>query len=198
MIRRSVSGRSEDELPGPGPRQRDQLPHRIRGQRRMQDDRAGERGDFRDGREIPGEVVPQLRIKARGDRVGNASQQQRVAVRRGFRDLLRADVAARAGAILDDHRLARPLAELLPDEARQHVGRPAGSERHHDPDRPARVILGRACERGEKRNEQRRISRDGAHGAQLTVACSGNISNRRFGNHKPKRRQRARPAVGAV
>ena len=46
----------------------------------------------------------------------------RMAVGLGARGRLRADVAARAGLVFDDHRLVPALAQLLADEARKQVG----------------------------------------------------------------------------
>ena len=58
------------------------------------------------------------------------AEQQRVAVGRGLRDRLRADVAARARPVLDDHRLAEARAERLGHHARAVVGDAARRERH--------------------------------------------------------------------
>ena len=58
--------------------------------------------------------------------------QQRIAIRRRLRDRLGADVAARAGAILDDELLAEPLREPLTHQARLDVGRPAGGKADDD------------------------------------------------------------------
>jgi hypothetical protein len=55
----------------------------------------------------------------------------------------RADVAAAAGAVLDDDLLAPHLAEVLGDETAEHVDCAGWRERDHDLDRPGRVILRR-------------------------------------------------------
>jgi len=65
-------------------------------------------------------------IGVRADRAA----EQRVAVRRGARGLLEPTLAAGAALVVDDDGLAQHGAELLRDQARQHVGGAAGRERH--------------------------------------------------------------------
>ena len=66
--------------------------------------------------------------------------------------------------VLDDELLPEPLGELLPDEARHHVGRAAGRERHDDAHDLVRVGLreGRA---GKQRGAKRRDPDDRPHRA---------------------------------
>jgi hypothetical protein len=64
-----------------------------------------------------------------------------VPVGRRFRDLVRADDGARAGAVLDDEGALQRLRQVLADDPSVDVRRPAGSERHDDLDVAARVIL---------------------------------------------------------
>src|SRR6185312_2297683 len=59
----------------------------------------------------------------------------RVAVGRGARDIDRADIAAGSGNVLDIELLAQPVGQLLGEEARHHVGRPARREGDDDLDR---------------------------------------------------------------
>ena len=61
--------------------------------------------------------------------------QDAVAIRLGLRDQSDADRAARAGPVLDQHRLAELCAELLRHRAGHDVGRAAGRERHDGADR---------------------------------------------------------------
>ncbi len=61
---------------------------------------------------------------------GGYDEQHRVAVGGGFRRGIVSDVAACAGAVLDDARLCDPLGELRRHDARHHVGGPAGWKRH--------------------------------------------------------------------
>src|SRR3954468_6491002 len=64
-----------------------------------------------------------------------------MAVGRRFPRLARPDDAVRAGPVLDDHRLAEGLGELLADLPRADVGRAPGHRGHEDADRPA----GKVC-----------------------------------------------------
>ena len=89
-------------------------------------------------------------------------RQQRVAVRIGPHQLVDRDRAAGAGLGLDQHRLAGLLADLLPDDARDHIDAAARRERHEQPDRPAgKFRLGerggrdRRSQDGEQRGQQR-------------------------------------------
>src|SRR5439155_9277015 len=90
-------------------------------------------------------------------------KEQLVAAVRGLRYRLRADVAARAGAVLDQDLLPQPRAERIGDDARAVVGDAAGRERHYDADRLCRIVLrmrlgrdqNRYCPR-ETRSNQRR------------------------------------------
>jgi hypothetical protein len=59
-------------------------------------------------------------------------EQQRVAVGRRVHHLLRGDVAAGAGLVLDDHRLADRGLHLLGDQAGHDVGGAAGREGDDD------------------------------------------------------------------
>jgi len=98
--------------------------------------------DLRDRREIRQRVERDLREHVRVDHHRAVeAEQQRVAVGRGLRHLLGADVAARAGAVLDDHLLAEADAERLGHHARAVVGDAAGGERHHDAHRLRGILL---------------------------------------------------------
>ena len=67
---------------------------------------------------------------------------QGVAVGLGLRGHLRADHGGGAGAGFDDDRLAPALGHLLPEHARQDIGRSAGRERHDDLDRLFGILVG--------------------------------------------------------
>src|SRR5437773_657933 len=67
----------------------------------------------------------------------------RVAVGLGLRRDLAADVAARAGAVLDHHLLAKARAERLGDHARGVVRDATRREGHDDTHRPRRPFLRR-------------------------------------------------------
>src|SRR5262249_11059691 len=63
------------------------------------------------------------------DRKGGGGGEDGVAVRRRAAHRFRRQIAAGAPAIFHHHRLPEPLAELLPNEARDDVGDAAGRER---------------------------------------------------------------------
>ena len=86
--------------------------------------------------------------------VGAGREQQRVAVRRGGRDLAGAERAAGARAVLDHEGLAELGGQMLRAEPRHHVGVAAGAERHDDGHRPGRPV------RGVKRPGERREDGD--------------------------------------
>ena len=82
------------------------------------------------------------------DRGGEQRQQQRVAVGRGARDHLGAEIAAGPGPVLDDELLAEYVAHALSDHPRQDVGRAAGCKSDHHPDRPGGIgALRQRCAR---------------------------------------------------
>ena len=72
---------------------------------------------------------------------GDVVHQQRVAVGRRLRHHVGADRAARAAAILHQHRLPHRLLHALRDDARGDVGGAARRERHDDADRFRRKSL---------------------------------------------------------
>src|ERR1700687_5252863 len=76
------------------------------------------------------------------------ANQQRVAVRRRFRDDLRPDHGARTGPVVDDDLLPPRFGELLTDEARNYVGAAARSERRDEPDWFRRIRCSCLCVRG--------------------------------------------------
>ena len=88
-------------------------------------------------------VVRHARIDARVDRVrADRAAEDRVAVRLRLCHEIGADVAARAGLVLDDDGLAQSRGELLADEAREGVRVAADGERNDVRDRLGRPLLG--------------------------------------------------------
>lgn len=85
---------------------------------------------------------------------GVGAHQQCVAVGRAAGDLLGADAAERAGAVLDQHGLAERVLQMLADQPRDIVGTGAGRERHDDLERPLREIVGRESRQDRKRRKQ--------------------------------------------
>ena len=60
--------------------------------------------------------------------------RQRVAIGRGLRHLIRADIAAGTGTIVDGRGLAGALADIFGDDTAEIVGRPTGRIRNDDAD----------------------------------------------------------------
>ena len=133
-------------------RERDQLGGRIRTDRRMQREQALRLDHERDRSEIFRGVVGHAAVQARVQRLrADAAHEDRVAVGRAPSDELGADVAARPGAVFNQHRLAPGLGNPAADDAREHVGDAAGGEGHDVADR----LLGMALPRqGRGRGEQ--------------------------------------------
>ena len=78
------------------------------------------------------------RLAAEG---ADRSHQQRVAVGRRTRDLLRSDGAAGAALVLDDDGLPESKLQPLRNQPRRGVGRSARREWHHELDGPIRIAL---------------------------------------------------------
>src|SRR6516164_7865629 len=76
-------------------------------------------------RDVPGEVEIELVVERGVDRVRRSDQEERMAVRRRTYDRLGCDIAAGAGTVLDDERLAEPLRQPLTYETGADVGRAA-------------------------------------------------------------------------
>jgi hypothetical protein len=81
-------------------------------------------------------------------------EQERVTVGGRLRHGRGAEHAARAPAILDDHRLPQLLAQPRRDDAGDHVDAAAGDERHNDLDRLIGIVLS-SGRRSEADCEQR-------------------------------------------
>ncbi len=140
--------------------------------------------DQPDRREILARVVADVAVERRIDRErAGAAEHQRVAVGRGLRHRARGDRAAGAGAVLDDDVLAERLAHLLGDDARHHVVAAAGGVRHHQRDRPGRIILRRCRGRDGERTASEsskiswRVSRGLPH--SLVVLDARRLDDRR-------------------
>jgi hypothetical protein len=136
---------------------RDELLHGLHGQRRMNCNRDGLRGDLRDGAEIALHV--ELHVlhdeMKRNDRIGD--EQKRVAVGRRPRGFHRADRAAAPAAVVHDDLLAERARQLFRERARGDVGRAAGRERHDEAHRARRPGL---CfgERAEQKQTEEELS----------------------------------------
>ena len=82
--------------------------------------------------------------------------QQGVAVRLRLGDRLGADIAASAGAVVDDDGLAPLSRQPVGEDARHHVCGASRGVRHHDPDDPVGEILGAGRERERRASCEQR------------------------------------------
>ncbi len=118
-------------------------------------------------------VAGRLHEVRRHDHLRRVPQKDGVAVGRRARDRLRADHAAAAGLVLHDDRNAEILAELLADDARDHVARAARPVGNDELDRTRGVRLrldvldrgddgeqrGQGCEQPELHDRLDRVMR---------------------------------------
>jgi len=106
--------------------ERDEVLQRLDRQRLVgeKDHRRG--GDQHDGLEVGARIIGQVLVEPDARRVGaEVAHHHGVSIGRRLGDAARPDGAARAGDVLDDELLAERHAHVLPEDARQHVGRPA-------------------------------------------------------------------------
>ena len=101
--------------------------------------------DARDRRDVADEIEIELFVQRRVDRVRRSDQEERVAIGGRTHDRLGGDIAAGTRPVLDDEWLAEPLRQPLAHEAREDVGRAAGSKANDDAHRPRRIGL-RPCD----------------------------------------------------
>ena len=145
-------------LPGSALRTGRQLLQVLRrhGRMRHRDERhlrgARHRGEVLQG--VVAGVLVQVRVDHQRALV---RERDRVAVGRGLRPGGGADVALRAGAVVDDHLLAPRLAQLRRQDARQRVGAAARRERHDEAHRLVGKLL-RDAGRGRSDREETFIS----------------------------------------
>ncbi len=139
-----------------------ELRHRLGGKIIARGDhRRGVRGEA-DRLEVLRGIVFEIRREHRRGHVrSHAAGEQGVAVRRCGGDARAAERAAGAADILDHQLVAERPAHMVGDDARHHVARPAGRERHHHGDGARRIALCRSrYRRGrqeaccDKRNRQ--------------------------------------------
>jgi hypothetical protein len=142
------------ELAGIGLAIGDELADRLHRQRRVDDH------DVR----IVVEMAVDGRVDAERRGVG---EHQRVAVGFRRRGTTRPYGAAGAAAILDDDVLAEHHAQLLAQNAPDHIGRTAGRKGHDELDRPHRIEAGetgwRLCASGLHAGERREHKGKSAH-----------------------------------
>ena len=180
MRGRAIAGRGEIELAGLRLGERDQLLQRFRRHVRIDHQDIGLRADQRDRHEILLRAVGELFVQALvGGEDAVVAHQQRVAVGRRMGDRIGRDIAAGAGPVLDDERHAEQLLHLLADDAGEHVARAAGRERHHQRDRPARIV-GRARRRGPSQGQTGR-----QHGEARETRHTSRVAGEDFHGEPP-------------
>src|SRR5262249_57081054 len=104
-------------------------------------------------------------VEGGSEAVEGAGQEQGGAVRGRAHDGLGGDIAAGAGAVLDDERLAEPFRQKLADQPRHDVDVVARGESDDDVHRPARIGL-RLRRRRSQGKHAREKGGEGAAGEQ--------------------------------
>jgi hypothetical protein len=84
---------------------------------------------------------------------GSNGQQHGVTIRRGLGDRVGAEIAAGAGAVLDQHRLADPFGQLVGEDPSHRIDAAARRERHHDADVARWIALAKGIARKAKSDE---------------------------------------------
>jgi hypothetical protein len=96
-------------------------------------------------------------VRARIDgEAGDATENERVTVRRRFCRRLHADDLARAGTVLDNDLLAEKPSQARAHRARQEIAQSAGRIRRNDPQWLRRVRLGVRETRNDGENAEQR------------------------------------------
>src|SRR6516225_5571838 len=111
----------------------------------MYHDDIGRPHDACDWRDIADEIVVELVVECRVDRIETTDQEKRVAVCGRANCGLGADIAAAARPVVDNELLAEPLRQPLSDQAREDVGRAGRGEWHDQTHRSRRIGL-RPCD----------------------------------------------------
>ena len=108
------------------------------------------------------EVGFRFLVQRLADRERVFRKQQRVAVRLRGGDVVPGEIATGAGPILDHHRLAERLLQVVVDLPREGVGGAARHESHDEVDRTVGIrlcagFLRRECERGNSDCQQQSV-----------------------------------------
>src|SRR5262249_5527090 len=81
---------------------------------------------------VANEIELQIIIERRVDRIGEAGEQQRIAVGGRTHDRLGGDISAGAWPVLDDDLLTKPVRQPASDQASHNVGASARRKAHDD------------------------------------------------------------------
>ena len=131
---RAGAERAEGVLAGVGLHHGGELAHVARRELGLHREHQVGQADLGDGLEVLQRVVGDLGEQRRVLDVGGDGHEQRLAVGRGAGDLLAADHAAGAGAVLDNDGLAPELGELAGEQPAGEVGGAARGKGHDHPD----------------------------------------------------------------
>src|SRR5262249_19521626 len=155
MRRRSRPAGSVTQLARPLPGERYQLPQVVGRDLGVGDDQNGRARHRRDRHKIVEWIERQVRVYVRIDRdVAELNESDRVTVRRGFRDRLRAKISAAARAIFNHDTLAQGLADIFGGDARGDVHESAGSRHDHETDGSRRIVLSQSFGRSAERRRR--------------------------------------------
>ena len=141
VLRGAGAGRPVVDLARVGLGIGDEFGDRLGGDRRMHHDDVGQPRGADNRRDVPNEVETEIAVERGIDRVRGHDLQQRVAIGGRSGDRLGPDVAAGAGAVLDDELLAEAIRQPLTHQPRLDVGGSAGGKADDDAHRPGRIGL---------------------------------------------------------
>lgn len=118
-------------------------------------------GHQRNRSEVSDHVVGNGLVQERRHHMDRRGQHQRVAIRCGLGDIVRADDAAGAtGAVLDDKTLPERLVQLLREKARDAVDGSPGGIGYHDGHHAARIGVGLNRRGGKPKQGRAQQSKD--------------------------------------
>src|SRR5262245_9195427 len=100
--------------------------------------------------DVAGKIEIEIVVECRVDCVSGTNQEKRVAIRRRAYDRLSADIAVRAGPVLDDELLTEPLCEPLTHQPCGDVVPATGGVSNYPAQRPSRIGL-RPCDTRHRR-----------------------------------------------
>ncbi|KAG0770776.1 hypothetical protein G6F22_017102 [Rhizopus arrhizus] len=171
MLGRAVAGRGHGHVARLGLGQRDEFRQRLGLHRRVDDEHQRHRAHDGHRREALFHVIGDAAAVQGGvdGMAGQRAHQQGVAVGLRLGDLVRADVAGGARAVLDDHRLAQRARQFLRQHAADHVGRASGRIRDDQADGLVRVRVGRQRRGGNAGTEGQQGKQNGTARPQTQV-----------------------------
>jgi hypothetical protein len=175
MRQAADAGRCEIEFPRLRLGERDQLLHVAGGHVAGDDEHFRHRRHQRDGHKILRHVVRHFLQDRIDDQRTRADDADRVAVGGRLCDRIGAEHAGLAATIVDQHRLLRDFRHALADQTRDDIVRPAGRERHDQPDRFAREIL-RCRHSGQQHGQSGEEHAKSLHQASGHLSWPGEMS----------------------